>query len=241
MRERLGGVSGALARAARSARTLEERLDWPPGAGGGRFAGLYDDIMDEVVEDAGSRGVSLREVERAYRALAAGDRHLTSHEGLMDRTGMDYHTARQAAAVLSDAGDLHECYDEDWNLHWARCDGFIARKCEERRISLWRYFRMYDTLHEFQNEVVGWYVRRNRRQKQPFNLRDLKEQYVHELRREYFPDKPVGDEWSRHIAARYLRTAQDSIVRSFELTYGAAGPAALAAWALLEAIKYVPF
>lgn len=218
MEDEVDDVARMLARAAEDAGALRDRVGWPV-THRERFHGLYDERMDEVVSNAEDRNVTLRDVERAYQALVTGDRHLTSHEDLMDKTQMDYHTARQAAAVLSDLGDLHECYDEQWNLYWVRCDEFIRRKCEERRISLCRYFKMYDILHEFQNKVTGWYVRRNRRQQQPFNLRDLKEEYVHKIQAEYFPDKPVGDEWSRHIAARYLRTAQDSIVRSMDLTY----------------------
>lgn len=229
-----------LAEAAARARRLAESVRWPAGPLLGRavrdalalaaavgwpvthkqqFWALYNGVMDTVRRRAGDRNTDVESVQEAYRALMTGGPHLTSHEELMRRTGMDYHDARQAAAVLSDVGDLHECYNDDWELYWARCDDFIKERCEERRISLCRYFEMYDILTDFQDKVVGWYVRRNRRQQQPFSLRGLKEEYVHRIQEEHFPDKPVGDKWSRHIAARYLRTAQDSIERSFDLTY----------------------
>lgn len=211
-------VERAIQQAANSAWNISERVGWPH-THRERFRAIYDGVMDQVSEQASSRGVDVDEVERAYSAIIAGDPHLTSHEDLMARTGMDYHNARLAAAVLSDVGDIHECYDDDWNLHWVRCDEFIRQKCEDRRISVCRYYQMHSDLKEFQDKVIDWYVRRNRRQQQPFNLVDLKEEYVHKLQERHFPGKPVGDEWSRHIAARYLKTAQDSIVRTHNLTY----------------------
>lgn len=185
----------------------------------GNLRSEYDDVMDELMKFVDDRGTTVEQVDAVYSAVTDGGRYLTSHDGIMEATGYDYHHARQAASVLSDLGDLHECYDDDWGLWWVRCDGFIKRKCEERRISLYRYYAMHPTLMDFQRQVIDWYVRRNRRQKQPFELRALKEEYVHKIQADFFPEKPVGDEWSRHIAARYLRTAQDSIVRAYDLTY----------------------
>lgn len=207
------------------------------------FAGLYDEAFDELREAADRRGVSVSDAESAYEAVVEGRRHLTSHDDLMGRSGLGYHRARQAAAVISDAGDLHEAYDDDWDLWWVRCDERIREMCESRRISLYRYYEMYDDLRQFQDKVIGWYVRRNRRQQQPFQLTDLKAEWVDRLQTEYFPDKPLhepvdseGDadgptfrhperglveegEWSRHIAARYVRTAQDEIIEAYDLSY----------------------
>lgn len=210
----------------------------------GRFEAMYDDDMDSLASYADDRDVDIGSVELAWEAIQEGDRHLTRHEDVVERSGLGYHEARKATAVLSDMNDIHEAYDDDWNLYWVRCDEHLREMCAERRISLYRYFEMYEELREFQDKVVGWYVRRNRRQQQPINLTELKEKYVHKLQREYFPGKPVkrriespdeapddqtahrdpegwyvDGEWSRHIAARYLRTAQDEIVRSFDLTY----------------------
>lgn len=218
MEDGVDGVARKLRLAARRSGELRAVVGWPV-THRERFRVLFDDIMDDIAGRAAARNIEPDGVERAYQALVTGDEHLTSHSELMERTGMDYHHARQAAAVLSDTGDIHECYDDDWNLFWVRCDEFIREKCDDRRISLCRYFMMYDILQEFQDKVMAWYVRRNRRQGQPFTLRDLKSEYVREIQEEFFPEKPVGDEWSRHIAARYLRTAQDEIVRSYNLTY----------------------
>ena len=179
----------------------------------------YDDRMDDLKAAADDRGVDLSVVALAYTAILGGDSHLTSHEEVMVATRRSFHEARQAAGALSDVDDIHECYDDDWDLWWVRCDSFIKDKCEDRRISLYRYFDMKDILSAFQQETIGWYVRRNRRQQQPFRLTDKKEEYVRKIQNKHFPDKPVGEEWSRHIAARYVRTAQDSVIRSYDLTY----------------------
>jgi len=179
----------------------------------------YSADMDALSSAADSRNVGLGVVADAYTAIVTGRQHLTSHEEVIDATGAGYHDSRQAAAALSDVDDIHECYDEDWNLWWVRCDSFIKDKCAERRISLHRYYKMQDVLTAFQQKALEWYVRRNRRQQQPFRLTQLKEDYVRKIQERYFPDKPVGEEWSRHIAARYVRTAQDSMIRSYDLTY----------------------
>lgn len=176
-------------------------------------------LVDEtLVEAAEEKEADLESVAEIYGVINHNE-YLTSHEEIVTLTGMKFHDARSAAAVLSEMGDVHECYDDDWNLWWVRCDDEIREMCNDRRISLYRYFEMKDDLEEFQDKVVGWYERRNKRMQQNFKLGGLKEEWVHRLQREYFPEKPVGDEWSAHIAARYLRTAQDSIVRTFNLTY----------------------
>jgi hypothetical protein len=198
---------------------VRREMGWSPPPERGGFQAVYSGVLDDISRHAEKRDVSFDQVRQAYDAVTTGERYLTSHDDLMERTDMDYHEARQSAAVLSDVGDIHECYDDDWNLHWVRADEFLREKCEERRISLCRYYKMHDILREFQDKVIAWYVRRNRRQKQPINLRQMKENYVSIIQQKYFEDKPVGDEWSRHIAARYLRTAQDSIIRSMDLTY----------------------
>lgn len=179
----------------------------------------YDDCMDDLSAAADARGIGLETVALAYTAVLDGRRHLTSHGEVMAATRRSFHEARQAAGALSDVDDIHECYDEDWDLWWVRCDSFIKNKCEDRRISLYRYYDMKNLLSAFQRELLEWYVRRNRRQRQLFRLTDKKEEYVHKIQQQYFPDKPVGDDWSGHIAARYVRTAQDSMIRSYELTY----------------------
>ena len=179
----------------------------------------YDDEADEMAEAIERRDTSWAAVSAAHGALLTGDRHLTSHEEAIEKSGLGYHECRKAAAVLSDVGGIHECYDDDWNLWWVRCDEYIQSLCKERRISLYRYYAMRELLNEFQNHVIDWFVRRNRRHAQNFKLSSLKAEYVHTIQEEWFPDKPVGEEWSSHIAARYLRTAQDSIMRSYALTY----------------------
>lgn len=227
-----------------------ERVEHP------RLHALYDSDMEWLARFVDRRRTTMGDVESALDAVASGDPHITSHDGVMRETGLGFHEARKAMLVLSDMGDVHEAYDEDWQPWWVRCDDFIVEKCEQRRVSLLRYFRMYGVLEEFQDKCVGWYVRRNRRQSQPFKLRDLKAQYVYEIQRQYFPNKPVKkpvesfsdappgalvasaewdlegekglyyvpedpmeSDWSSHIAARYVRTAQDSIIRSMNLTY----------------------
>jgi len=209
------------------------------------FAALYDECLDEVSEYADERGVTLSQVADAHSAIIDGDQRLTRHDDMIEHTGMDYHASRQSAAVLSDIGGVHEAYDDDWNLWWVRCSERIADMCEDRRISLYRYYEMEPELRDFQDQVIMWYTRRNRRQQQPWTLTSLKEKYVHRIQRWFFPSKPVGDSvrwvhdaddgdvvryreetglyvptsWSRHIAARYVRTAQDEIIEAYELTY----------------------
>lgn len=201
--------------------------EWPDPREYPRFAAQFSDhrgrtddspLQDRVTELAEDADTDLRSVAEVYSVLC-GDGPLTAHEEVIEATGMGFHDARSAASVLSELGDVHECYDDDWNLWWVRCDSEIREMCNERRISLYRYFVMKDDLERFQDKVVEWYERRNRRMQQNFKLSGLKEEWVHRLQRDYFPEKPVGDEWSAHIAARYLRTAQDSIVRTHNLSY----------------------
>lgn len=243
--------------------TADQSRDRPPGGVPGpvepeRLHALYESDMEDLARFVDRRGTTMEEVDRVLSVIESGDPHLTSHKRMIAESGLGFHDARTAALVLSDMGDVHEAYDKDegWELYWVRCDGFIVEKCEQRRISLLRYFQMHDVLKEFQDKCIEWYVRRNRRQSQPFKLRDLKAQYVYEIQSRFFPEKPVkkridsvdeapdgalvsaedwnqeGDEglyyvpddpseseWSRHIAARYVRTAQDSIIRSFDLSY----------------------
>lgn len=211
----------------------------------------YESEQEALADAIEDRNSTWADVGLAYRELSSNG-IITSHESLQRAFGDDYYRAHQAAIVVADMGDVHQCYDEDWTLWWARVDERIRRLCEERRISLHRYCMMEDVLRDFQHEVVGWFVRRNRRQKQGKQLRAIKREYVGKLQREYFPNKPVKQhvptvhqapdgkvvhyneednslyyevddpadgEWSRHIGARYLRTAQDSIIETYDLTY----------------------
>lgn len=236
-----------------------------------RLVTIYNDDMDEIRRLAAERGTEMVHVSDALEAVTAGDSPASSHEEVMNATGLGFHEARQAAGVLSDMGDLHECYDDGWNLWWVQCDEYIRDRCDRRRISLLRYYQMFDELREFQDQVVAWFVRRNRRQSQRFTMTQLKAEWVARLQSEHFPEKPLKqycdrvaaapegaivrvDErglwheptspveaaWSSHIAARYLRTAQDSIIRSFDLTYSVVGPLLLVACLMATLLQYTP-
>lgn len=207
------------------------------------FSALYDESFDRITESCERRDVTVEDVVQVYYVVVDGRRHLTAHEDVIAGTDLDYHDARNAAGVLSDLGDVYEAYDSEWELYWVRCSSTTKALCEKRRISLYRYYKMYPDLVLFQDKVVDWFVRRNRRMSQPFKLTDLKAKWVNRLQEEYFPDKPVHRpidneseadgqtmnhpryglveirEWSRHIAARYVRTAQDEIIKAYELTY----------------------
>lgn len=231
-----GGPTGATTPRPDAEPVLEEQYESELGA------------LAEAVED---RNTTHADVAKAYRFLASNG-IVTSHEALKGHFGGDYFRAHQAAIVIADMGDVHQCYDGGWNLWWARVDERIRKFCEDRRISLYRYCEMEPDLRDFQREVVGWFVRRNRRQQQGKQLRSIKREYVGRLQEKHFPDKPVKQhvprvhdapdgkvthynedegglyyevddpadgEWSRHIAARYLRTAQDSIIEAMNLTY----------------------
>lgn len=211
----------------------------------------YESELEALADAIEDRNTSQADVAKAYGFLSSNG-IITSHADLREHFGGDYFRAHQAAIVVADMGDVHQCYDEDWQLWWARVDERIRKMCEERRISLHRYCAMEDDLRAFQTEVVGWFVRRNRRQKQGKQLRHVKREYVGRLQQKHFPGKPVKQhvprvhdapdgkvthyredegglyyevddpadgEWSRHIAARYLRTAQDSIIEAMDLTY----------------------
>ena len=184
-----------------------------------RFEVLFGDELEELRGIANDRDVTLREVAEAYFVIVRGETPMVSHDNLQNQLGVDGPDAWNTASVLVEFGEVHRSKEASW--WWIVASEMLAERCQQRSISLKKYIEMEPDLRPFQDEVTGWYQRRQiHGNLQDRTMREIKVDHGQRLQEEYYPDKPVDPEnFHDHQISRYIKTAQDLIVEALNLSY----------------------
>jgi len=184
-----------------------------------RFEALFAGQLDNLRGHADERGVSLEEVATAYFRLTEEDPPMVAHEDLCDELELGWWEAWEVGKVLTDFGEVHLSWEEGW--WWVIASQVLAEACDQRNIGLKQYLDMREDLQEFQSDIARWYEIRNMRGNlQSRTMREIKVEHGQRLQETHYPEKPFNpDALHDHIVARYMKTAQDEIVRALDLSY----------------------
>lgn len=184
-----------------------------------RFEVLFGTELSELRELAADHDVTLEDVSDAYFSIVRGEEPMVSHGQLQDELGVDGPDAWNTASVLVEFGEVHRSKEDRW--WWIVASDLLARKCQQRSISLKKYIEMEPDLRAFQDDVVEWYERRHMHGNlQERTMREIKVEHGTRLQEEYYPEKPVDPAaFHDHQIARYIKTAQDVIVEALNLSY----------------------
>lgn len=188
-----------------------------------RFAALFAEGIEEIGAIADEHDATIEDVAGVYELVRNGDQPMIAHGDLADALGLSGPETWAAASVLVEYGELHRAKDGQW--WWVHASGYLAELCRERELSLKRYIEMRETLQDCQDAMINWYeTRQMHGNLQRRTMGEIKLDFCQRLQKEYWgvgeDEEVVGEEtWSDHRVSRYVRTAQDVIVRAYDLTY----------------------
>lgn len=133
--------------------------------------------------------------------------------------GIDKSTGVQIINKLSKARMIYRSYLSNKNTNFIiSLDNETIELCRNRRISSARYIQMRPVLREFQEEVEEYFSNRKKRFPRTA-ISETKREYIRILAKIWFDEEPEEGKEFHHIAAKYIKTAQDEIQRRKQLYY----------------------